>query len=239
MRRRTVVTGIGCVTPLGTTVETLWNNLLAAKSGVGKTTLIKLLLRLYDLQTGSINIGNNNINDITLKSLRENIALVSQETFLFDGTILDNISYPNLNAKFEDIKSVSKLSQCDEFIDRFPLGYDTIIGERGQRLSVGQKQRISIARAIIKGPSILIFDEATSSVDNKTENLIQKSLKEISKNRTTIAIAHRLSTIRNADQIFVLDNGKIIESGTHDQLVSLDGDYKNLWDLQTGKLERS
>ena len=212
---------------------------IVGKTGVGKTTLIKLLLRLYELQSGSINIGKNNINDITLKSLRENIALVSQETFLFDGTILDNISYPNLDAKFEDIKSVSKLSQCDEFIDRFPLGYDTIIGERGQRLSVGQKQRISIARAIIKDPSILIFDEATSSVDNKTENLIQKSLKEISKNRTTIAIAHRLSTIRNADQILVLDNGKIIESGTHDQLVALEGDYKNLWDLQTGKLERS
>ena len=212
---------------------------IVGKTGVGKTTLIKLLLRLYDLESGSINIGKNNINDITLKSLRENIALVSQETFLFDGTISDNISYPNLDAKFEDIKSVSKLSQCDEFIDRFPLGYDTIIGERGQRLSVGQKQRISIARAIIKDPSILIFDEATSSVDNKTENLIQKSLKEISKNRTTIAIAHRLSTIRNADQILVLENGKIIESGTHDELVALNGNYKNLWDLQTGKLERS
>ena len=158
---------------------------------------------------------------------------------MFDGTISDNISYPNLDAKFEDVKSVSKLSQCDEFIDRFPLGYDTIIGERGQRLSVGQKQRISIARAIIRDPSILIFDEATSSVDNKTENLIQKSLKEISKNRTTIAIAHRLSTIRNADQILVLENGKIIESGTHDELVALKGNYKNLWDLQTGKLERS
>ena len=212
---------------------------IVGKTGVGKTTLIKLLLRLYDLQTGSINIGKNNINDITLKSLRENIALVSQETFLFDGTISDNISYPNLDAKFKDIKSVSKLSQCDEFIDRFPLGYDTIIGERGQRLSVGQKQRISIARAIIKDPSIIIFDEATSSVDNKTENLIQKSLKEISKNRTTIAIAHRLSTIRNADQILVLDDGKIIESGTHDELVAFNGNYKNLWDLQTGKIERS
>lgn len=212
---------------------------IVGKTGVGKTTLIKLLLRLYDLQTGSINIGKNNINDITLKSLRENIALVSQETFLFDGTISDNISYPNLDAKLKDIKSVSKLSQCDEFIDRFPLGYDTIIGERGQRLSVGQKQRISIARAIIKDPSILIFDEATSSVDNKTENLIKKSLKEISKNRTTIAIAHRLSTIRNADQILVLDDGKIIESGTHDELVAFNGNYKNLWDLQTGKIERS
>ena len=137
-----------------------------------------------------------------------------------------------MDAKFEDIKSVSKLSQCDEFIDRFPLGYDTIIGERGQRLSVGQKQRISIARAIIKDPSILIFDEATSSVDNKTENLIQKSLKEISKNRTTIAIAHRLSTIRNADQILVLDNGKISSIGSHDELIETSPLYKKLALLQ-------
>ena len=164
--------------------------------------------------------------------MRENIALVSQETFLFDGTILDNISYPNLNAKFEDIKSVSKLSQCDEFIDRFPLGYDTIIGERGQRLSVGQKQRISIARAIIKDPSILIFDEATSSVDNKTENLIQKSLKEISKNRTTIAIAHRLSTIINADKILVFENGELVDAGKHDDLIESSRTYKNLYQLQ-------
>ena len=209
---------------------------IVGKTGVGKTTLIKLLLRLYNIDSGEIRIKNNNINDISLESLRENIALVSQEIFLFDGSIADNISYPNINIDLEDIKNVSRLSQCDEFIDRFPNGYDTIIGERGQRLSVGQKQRIAIARAILKDPSILIFDEATSSVDNKTEYLIQKSLKEISKNRTTIAIAHRLSTIRNADLILVLDDGKIIESGTHDELFSLDGSYRYLWDLQTGKL---
>ena len=209
---------------------------IVGKTGVGKTTLIKLLLRLYNIDSGEIRIKNNNINDISLESLRENIALVSQEIFLFDGSISDNISYPNINIDLEDIKNVSRLSQCDEFIDRFPNGYDTIIGERGQKLSVGQKQRIAIARAILKDPSILIFDEATSSVDNKTEYLIQKSLKEISKNRTTIAIAHRLSTIRNADLILVLDDGKIIESGTHDELFSLDGSYRYLWDLQTGKL---
>jgi ATP-binding cassette subfamily B protein len=209
---------------------------IVGKTGVGKTTLIKLLLRLYNIDSGEICIKDNNINDISLESLRENIALVSQEIFLFDGSIADNISYPNINIDFEDIQNVSRLSQCDEFIDRFPNGYDTIIGERGQRLSVGQKQRIAIARAILKDPSILIFDEATSSVDNKTEYLIQKSLKEISKNRTTIAIAHRLSTIRNADLILVLDDGKIIESGTHDELFSLGGSYRYLWDLQTGKL---
>ena len=210
---------------------------IVGKTGVGKTTLIKLLLRLYNINSGEILIGNNNINNISLQSLRENIALVSQETFLFDGTISDNISYPDFNIDLEIIKQAAELSQCNEFIDRFPNGYDTFIGERGQRLSVGQKQRISIARAILKNPSILIFDEATSSVDNKTEHLIQRSLKEISKNRTTIAIAHRLSTIRNADLILVLDNGKIIESGTHHELININGSYQYLWNLQTGKLD--
>jgi ATP-binding cassette subfamily B protein len=209
---------------------------IVGKTGVGKSTLIKLLLRLYNIDSGQIKIGNHNINGISLKSLRKNIGLVSQETFLFDGTIYDNISYPILDTHIDKIKRAAELSQCDEFIDRFPDGYNTVIGERGQRLSVGQKQRISIARAILKDPSILIFDEATSSVDNRTENLIQKSLKEISKDRTTIAIAHRLSTIRNADLILVLDDGKIIESGTHDELVELNGNYKYLWDLQTGQL---
>ena len=212
---------------------------IVGKTGVGKTTLIKLLLRLYDIESGNIQIGINNINKIALESLRNNIALVSQETFLFDGTIADNISYPNLYTDLKEIKKAAELSQCNEFIDKFPNGYNTIVGERGQRLSVGQKQRISIARAILKDPSILIFDEATSSVDNKTEHLIQKSLKEISKNRTTIAIAHRLSTIRNADSILVLDNGIISESGTHDELINLEGSYKYLWDLQTGQLEKT
>ena len=209
---------------------------IVGKTGVGKSTLIKLLLRLYNIDSGQIKIGSNNINSIALKSLRRNIGLVSQETFLFDGTISDNISYPILDTHIDKIKRAAELSQCDEFIDRFPEGYNTVIGERGQRLSVGQKQRISIARAILKDPSILIFDEATSSVDNRTENLIQKSLKDISKDRTTIAIAHRLSTIRNADLILVLDEGKIIESGTHDELVESNGNYKYLWDLQTGQL---
>ena len=212
---------------------------IVGKTGVGKTTLIKLLLRLYNINSGEILIGDKNINNISLRSLRKNIALVSQETFLFDGSIADNISYPNLGVDLNHIKRVAKLSQCDEFIDRFPDGYNTIIGERGERLSVGQKQRIAIARAILKNPSIIIFDEATSSVDNKTEHLIQKSLKEISKGRTTIAIAHRLSTIRNADLILVLDDGMIIETGTHDELVALNSNYKYLWDLQTGKLENN
>ena len=210
---------------------------IVGHTGSGKTTLIKLLLRLYNIENGEIIIGSDNINNISLKSLRENIALVSQETFLFDGTIKDNISYPNLNLSLDKIKAASKLSQCDEFIDKLPDEYETTIGERGQKLSVGQKQRISIARAILKNPSILIFDEATSSVDNKTEYLIQKALKQISEERTTIAIAHRLSTIRNADKILVLENKSIIESGTHEELINLDGSYRYLWDLQAGKLD--
>ena len=199
---------------------------------MGKTTLIKLLLRLYNIQCGDISIGETNIDKIKLKSLRENISLVSQETFLFDGTIGENISYPNLDQSDDSILQAIELSQCNEFIDCFPKGIDTIIGERGQKLSVGQKQRIAIARAILKDPSILIFDEATSSVDNKTEFLIQKSLKQISKGRTTIAIAHRLSTIRNADNILVLSEGNVIEQGTHDELRRLGGLYSQLSDLQ-------
>jgi len=209
---------------------------IVGKTGVGKTTLVKLLLRLYDVDSGKILIGDNDISKISLQSLRKDIALVSQEIFLFDGTISDNISYPYSDIDINEIKNVAKLSQCEEFIDKFPNGYDTVIGERGQRLSVGQKQRIAIARAILKNPSVLIFDEATSSVDNKTEYLIQKSLKEISRHRTTIAIAHRLSTIRNADMILVLDKGKIVESGTHEKLIKLNGNYRYLWDLQSGKL---
>ena len=195
-------------------------------------------MRLYEIDSGKIVIGDHSISSLSLKSLRDNISLVSQETYLFDGTIKDNISYPNRDVDFNKIINAARLSQCEEFISQFEDGYDTIVGERGQKLSVGQKQRISIARSILKDPSILIFDEATSSVDNKTEYLIQKALNEISKGRTTIAIAHRLSTIRNADQIVVLEDGKVLENGTHEELVSNNGKYRYLWDLQTGQLEK-
>ena len=210
---------------------------IVGKTGIGKTTLIKLLLRFYEPKSGEILIGENNISKLKINSLRSHIGLVSQEIFLFDGTVKENMIYPLSDVSDSVLDNVSSLSQAKEFIDNLPMGYDTLIGERGIRLSVGQKQRISIARALIRDPSILIFDEATSSVDNKTEYLIQKALNEISKDRTTLVIAHRLSTIRNADQILVIDDGKLIEYGTHEVLLSENGIYKYLWDLQSGKLD--
>ena len=207
---------------------------IAGQTGSGKTTLIKLLLRFYETNDGQINFDEHNINNIKIKSLRDKIGLVNQEIFLFDGTIKDNICYPSENIDEDLLLKVAKNSQCLEFVEKLPDQFETLIGERGQKLSVGQKQRIGIARALYKNPDILIFDEATSSVDNETEYLIQKSLKEISKHCTTIVIAHRLSTIKNSNKIFVLGNMNIAEQGTHEELIIKDGIYKQLWDIQTG-----
>ena len=193
-----------------------------------------MLLRFYDPISGYILIGNQNIKGIKLKNLRKNIGYVSQDIFMFDGTVKDNIAYPNIGDD-DKIINAAKQSQSHEFIEKLPSGYDSLIGERGQKLSAGQKQRIAIARAIYKDPPILIFDEATSAVDNETELLLQKALNIISQDRTTIVIAHRLSTVRNADNIIVLGNNNIVESGNHNALVSKDGTYKKLWDIQTGK----
>ena len=211
---------------------------IVGQTGAGKTTIIKLLLRFYNIQYGNILIGSQNINNINLDNLRENIGYVSQEIFLFDGTIKENICYPEMDYNETALKIACQKSQCNEFIDKLPNKYNTMIGERGQKLSVGQKQRIAIARAIYKNPPIIIFDEATSAVDNETELLIQKALNDISKDRTTIVIAHRLSTVRNADNIIVVGNGNIIESGNHDKLINLKGVYKQLWDIQTGKIDK-
>ncbi len=209
---------------------------IVGQTGSGKTTLAKLLLRFYDPISGSVKINNINMRDVTIKELRKNIGFVSQETFLFDGTIKENIAYYNEDADMDDIIAASQKSQAHEFIEKLPHGYNTLIGERGQKLSGGQKQRLSIARAILKNPDILIFDEATSSVDNETEQLIQQALNDISKNRTTIVIAHRLSTIRNADHIIVLSDSSIIEQGCHDELIlNSDGYYASLWNIQTGQ----
>ena len=209
---------------------------IVGQTGSGKTTLAKLLLRFYDPKSGIIKINNIDIKDMQLQELRKHIGFVSQDTFLFDGTIKENIAYYDENANLDDIIEASKKSQAHEFIKDLPNGYDTIIGERGQKLSGGQKQRLSIARAILKNPDILIFDEATSAVDNETEQLIQQALNDISKNRTTIVIAHRLSTIRNADNIIVLSDSSIIEHGRHDELIlNHKGYYASLWNIQTGQ----
>ena len=207
---------------------------IVGPTGIGKTSLVKLLLRFYDPQKGEIRIGNENIKDLELRSLRRNIGLVGQDTFLFDGTIRENIIYPDENVDFEKMKKVSELSQSYEFIQDFEKGFETLIGERGVKLSGGQKQRLAIARALYKDPSILVFDEATSSIDNHTESLIQKSMKDICRDRTALIIAHRLSTIRYADNIIVIDNGNIAETGSHEELVLKNGLYKRLWDIQTG-----
>ena len=191
---------------------------------------------LYDPIKGQIKIGDSNIKDIKINNLREHIGYVSQEIFMFDGSVKDNIAYPPSNNNLDDVILAAKQSQAHEFIEKLPNGYDTFIGERGQKLSVGQKQRIAIARALYKNPQILIFDEATSAVDNETELLLQKALNEIAKERTTIVIAHRLSTIRNADTTIVIDQNNISEMGDHDKLISENGTYKKLWDIQTGKL---
>ena len=208
---------------------------IVGSTGSGKSTLIKLLLRLYDVDSGQVMFDDADIKDLEVHSLRKNIGLVSQDIFLFEGTVFDNIAYGNLDATEEEIWQAAKLSESDEFINLLPNKKDTVVGERGQKLSGGQRQRISIARAILKNPEILILDEATSAVDNETEAAIQRSLDTLKDGRTVVAIAHRLSTIRNADIIYVLEKGEIVESGTHDELVNLKKVYANLWNVQTGK----
>ncbi len=201
---------------------------LVGPTGIGKTTFINLLERFYDPQKGEILIDGINIKDVTLSSLRDNISLVLQDVFLFHGTIAENIAFGKENADIEDIINAAKLANAHEFIINTENGYDTLVGERGMRLSGGQKQRISIARAILKNAPILILDEATSSVDTRTEKLIQQSIDIVRKSRTTFIIAHRLSTIKNADIIAVLGTDGIEECGTHDELINNNGKYSEL-----------
>ena len=209
---------------------------IVGDTGSGKTTLAKLLLRLYDPVSGAIKIGDSDIKDVSIESLRNKIGVVNQETFLFDGSIRKNIAYGNKDCEEDDIIRAAEQRQCTEFISSLSDGYDTIIGERGQKLSGGPKQRLAIARAIVRQPDILIFDEATSSVDNKTERLIQKTFMDIKQDRTMIIIAHRLSTIRNCDNIYVIKNSRIHEQGTHDELMKNSNSfYAELWNIQTGK----
>ena len=202
-------------------------------SGAGKTTLVRLIMRLYNLTAGSICIDGQDISAVTQDSLRENISFVPQDPVLFHRTLLENIRYGNRKATDEEVKKAAKLAHCDEFIENLPLKYDTYVGERGVKLSGGERQRVAIARAILKKAPILIFDEATSSLDSYSESLIQDALKHLMSNSTTIVIAHRLSTIRKMDRIISMEKGLIVEDGTHDELSNKEsGLYKNLWDLQ-------
>lgn len=208
---------------------------IVGPTGSGKSTLVKLLLRLYEIDAGEIYLDGREIRTLKLADLRRCMGWVSQDIFLFHGTVAENIAYGIPNATTGEIEQAAKLAEAHQFIQALPQGYDTIVGERGQKLSGGQRQRIAIARAILKNPPILILDEATSAVDNETEFAIQKSLARITLNRTTIAIAHRLSTIRNADCIYVMDNGRIVEQGKHEQLLGRQGIYASLWQVQTGE----
>ena len=211
---------------------------IVGSTGSGKSTLIKLILRFYEKNSGKIFFDNNEIESLVIDSLRSKIGLVSQDVFLFEGTVFENIAYGNIDASTKDVWNAARLSESDKFISELPNQENTIVGERGQKLSGGQRQRISIARAILKNPEILILDEATSAVDNETEAAIQESLETLKEGRTVNAIAHRLSTIRNADLIYVLESGEIVEYGTHDELLNNQGVYAKLWDVQTGKIKR-
>ncbi|WP_412469816.1 MULTISPECIES: ABC transporter ATP-binding protein [unclassified Halobacteriovorax] len=207
---------------------------LVGPTGSGKSTMLKLLQRFYDPQIGSVNFDGHNIRELKQNSLRSHIGFVSQETYLFHGTVLENIIYGSQGASEVDAMRAAKLAEAHDFIELLPNGYQTIVGERGQKLSGGQRQRIAIARAILKDPKLFIFDEATSAIDNETEAAIQRSLKTITKGRTTVMVAHRLSTIIHADQICVLNEGKIEQRGTHEELIAQEGLYKALWSVQTG-----
>ena len=210
---------------------------IVGSTGSGKSTIIKLLLRLYPLNSGKILIDGIDIEKINLRDLRRSISLVSQDVYLFQGTIAENILYGSNTDSIIKVEEAAKLSEAHSFIEKLPNKYETIVGERGQKLSGGQRQRIALARAIMKDAPILILDEATASVDNETEAAIQRSLLKITKSRTTIVIAHRLSTVRNADRILVIDKGIIAEAGTHNFLIEKKGLYNDLWKVQAGTID--
>lgn len=225
---RPVFTNFSLAIPIGKMVA------FVGATGSGKSTLIKLLLRLHTPQSGDILVGGSSIADYSLAEYRHLFSLVAQEPSLFPGTIRDNIAFADLSPDLDRLKQSAESAEADAFIDNLPLKYDTEVGERGTVLSGGQQQRLAIARAIYRRAPILIFDEATSAVDNETEAAIQHSLARVARGHTTLVVAHRLSTIRNADCIYVMDQGRIIETGTHDELVSRSGNYARLWALQTG-----
>ena len=226
--RSPVIENLSLHIPAGKTIA------VVGSTGSGKSTLVKLLLRLYEIDSGTITLDGIDIRDLKFKDLRRAIGLVSQDVFLFHGTVAENIAYGSPEATEYEVIEAAKIAEAHEFITQLPQAYETIVGERGQKLSGGQRQRIAIARAILKNPPILILDEATSAVDNETEAAIQRSLEKITVNRTTIAIAHRLSTVRNADCIYVMEYGKLVERGTHEQLLDRQKIYASLWRVQSG-----
>ena len=210
---------------------------IVGPTGSGKSTLVKLLLRFYELDGGEILLDGTPLCEIRLQDIRRAVGLVSQDVFLFPGTVRQNIAYGSFDAPLDEVVRAAKLAEAHDFITALPRGYDTIVGERGQKLSGGQRQRLAIARAILKDPPILVLDEATSAVDNETEAAIQRSLEHITENRTTLVIAHRLSTVRSADRIYVMEEGEIVEQGTHETLLLENGMYAALWRVQTGERE--
>ncbi len=226
-----VLSGIDFVAESGETVA------LVGPTGAGKSTLLKLLMRLYDVTGGTIRVDGHDVRDLTVSSLRNAVGYVSQETFLFDGTIAENIRYGRFDADHRDVVAAAEAAEADEFIDKLPDGYDTRVGERGVKLSGGQRQRLSIARTVLQDPAILVLDEATSAVDTETELLIQRSLDRLAEDRTTFVIAHRLSTVKEADGILVLEDGEVVERGRHDELLAANGLYAKLWGVQAGELD--
>jgi subfamily B ATP-binding cassette protein MsbA len=204
-------------------------------SGAGKSTIAKLIPRFYDVTVGRVLVDGHDVRDLTLDSLRKHMGIVPQETMLFHGSVRENIAYGKLNASLAEIQQAARDANAHDFILRLENGYDTVVGERGVKLSGGQRQRISIARALLKDPRILILDEATSNLDTESEKLVQAALDRLMQGRTTFIIAHRLSTIRNADEIIVIHGGKIVDRGTHDELFTRPGVYRELYEIE-GKI---
>jgi len=225
-----VLDGFDLAVPAGET------HAIVGATGAGKSTVVKLLLRLYDAGGGRITLDGVDVDHVPLVDLRRVIGYVGQDVFLFQGTVRENLAYGRPDASDADLERAARLAEAHEFISQLPQGYDTVVGERGQKLSGGQRQRLSIARAILKDPPVLVLDEATSAVDNETEAAIQRSLELVGRGRTVVVIAHRLSTVRHADRIHVLEEGRVVESGTHDELVAARDLYAALWRIQTGEV---